>query len=74
MLEDKEFLKSILNDDITTVLKGAEDLLNQNRPLPYIYNYILKYSKDRNGYITMLLFGMMYQRKYSKYQREEHLP
>lgn len=65
MIEDKEFLQNVVNVNIVKVLDGATKLLEERKPLPYIYNYILRNSQDRDGYITMLLFGMRYERGYS---------
>lgn len=68
-MEDKKFLDDVVNKDIVIVIDAATKLLTARKPLPDIYNYILRNSKNCDGYITMFLFGVIYQ----KYKEDNNL-
>lgn len=62
MMEDKEFLESVVTSHIVTVVDEAECMMKCRRTLPDIYNYILRNSRNQDGYITMFLFGVRHQK------------
>jgi hypothetical protein len=62
MMEDKEFLDDVINAHIVQVVDEAERMMKCRRTLPDIYNYILRNSRNQDGYITMFLFGVRHQK------------
>lgn len=62
MLDDKIFLKEEITPSVAKLVSKIKLMIAQRVPIPKIYEYILRNSKDhREMYMTLFLFGMAYQ-------------
>lgn len=62
MLDDKIFLKKEITPSVAKLVSEIKIMVAGRIPIPKIYEYILRNAKDyREMYITLFLFGMIYQ-------------